>query len=144
MEYLFPNCDESINCHGCHGEFDETSVFTTQDGNFDAKSVVIYNKDVFTNERKHFKPQEGKKYYEMFSTYENDKLLDKATHYCVPSSHNISVYQTKSLDKMTNRASCFACGGVSFVIFKVKGNNRIPVCYHGWKGSSDDGWINNF
>jgi hypothetical protein len=129
VTFKFPrsSCEQSVNCEGCH----ERSDWNIEEND----SLVIHNKDVITYQTS-LKPL-PQVYYEIFSTYE-DSLINEEI---LPGSHGLSVDQFLTLDEVRPTISCYACGGCSFIVYKVKGWIRTPICVNGWKGYSEDGWL---
>ena len=127
--FKFPpsSCEQSMDCRGCHQRSDWTN---------DSENIIIHNQDVITYQ-KTLNPL-PRIYYEVFSNYE-DSIVNGDI---LPAVHGISVEQFGTLQEVSTTISCYACGGCGFIVYKITGWIRKPICANGWKGFSEDGWFN--
>lgn len=123
------SCEQSMNCDGCH---EHCKLDRQKEG-----KIVVHNQDVITYDKR-LDPKPDV-YYEMFSTYE-DSLMSPSQN-ILPGDHGISVQQFDTLEEVRHETSCYACGGASFIVYKVTGLLRTPICTNVWKGFPNDGWL---
>ncbi len=131
-KFKFPltSCQISMNCTGCQ-ELDYCQSDNLHNQN------IIHNQDIITHNNQLCPIP--KIYYEVFSTYE-DIILEN--NELLPGFHAISVNQFQTIEEVENIISCYACGGCPFIVYKIKGWVRTPICVNCWKGYKETGWLN--
>ena len=134
--FKFPvsSCEQSMDCGGCHQRSDWTNDMGPRDLSREG-AISIHNQDVITYQ-KTLNPL-PRVYYEVFSNYEDSVINGDI----LPAAHGISVEQFETLKEVSSTISCYACGGCGFIVYKVTGWIRQPVCVNGWKGFSENGWL---
>jgi len=134
--YHWLQCEESVYCRGCFSRFTASNlIYDCERGELPMReNQWICNRDYATYKQELKCIEPNQVYYEVHHIYEFDVEMEE-TGDLVPSSHNITVNQYRTIEEAFSATSCYMCGGVAYVIYEMRGcTHRVLESHYWWRG----------